>query len=458
MSHVHVRQGPSVPAIPINSSSNSNSNSSSNSSNRSSSNAIQKVLFLVPLSILIVERFMGAANLVNSSDAYTYTYEELSTIRGTSLDSLWNSTMDKLQQQQQQHQQRQQLLPKPTHNQQPESDPPQRNTRNKDNKDNKRIQVPLEYLTGPAYTCPDKELVFVDNVISPTPLDTSTTSTNYYHIPKYVHQTSKSKCLTPTMAQITEGWRTLGQDWSYYFHDDASMARLFALDWTDSFPHLQQVHKCIATRGTQQADLWRYLILYEYGGVYADIDSKPEKFNATTIAPEDQGFFVVEQYHLLSQYFMAMAPKHPLMYYAIHAALLNILNTNDLGMMDAATVTGPHALHLGYIQYRKDVHVRVPLFGPGEKCVWKDVFAGTANTTIRVEGRGENENEYVRREAIARVQKKKEYAKLDMVHFQQDRKRTRETCVEVMHRAKEDSRRRLLEYRGNGGAEESFRR
>jgi mannosyltransferase OCH1-like enzyme len=436
MSYVHVCQGPLVPAISINSS----RMNKSNSGNWSSSNAIRNILFLVPLSILIVER-MGAANLVNYSDVYTYE-ELLSTPRG-SLDSLWNSTMDK--QQQQQQQQQQQLLTEPT-KQQPDSYPPQRNT---PNEDKKKIQVPLEYLTGPVYTCPNKELVFVNNVIS------QDNSTKDYHIPKYVHQTSKSKCLTPTMAKITETWKSLGNDWSYYFHDDAAMARLFALDWTDSFPHLQQVHQCIASRGTHQADLWRYLILYEYGGVYVDIDSQPAKFNATTIAPEDQGFFVVEQYHLLSQYFMAMAPKHPLMYYAIHAALLNILNTNDLGLMDAASVTGPHALHSGYIQYRRDVGVRVPKFGPGKKCVWKDVFAGTANTTIRVEGIGENENEYVRREAINRNEKMREYAKLDMVHFQKDKKSTRETCVMVMHRAKEDSRRRLLEYRGNG---ESFRR
>lgn len=68
-----------------------------------------------------------------------------------------------------------------------------------------------------------------------------------------------------------------------------------------------------------KADLWRYLALWEYGGIYTDLDNLPgERFNETTIAPDTDAFFLQEQGGWLSQYFFAVAPKHPIMFLAVH--------------------------------------------------------------------------------------------------------------------------------------------
>lgn len=128
-------------------------------------------------------------------------------------------------------------------------------------------------------------------------------------IPRIVHQTSRSICLTTAVAGVAVHWSSLGNDWAYYFHSDNAVDRLFAQNWPE-FPHLSAVLACLDGKGTLKADLWRYLVLWEYGGVYADVDTKPNKFNSTTITADDDGFFIVEQYHLLSQYFMAMSPRH----------------------------------------------------------------------------------------------------------------------------------------------------
>ena len=127
-------------------------------------------------------------------------------------------------------------------------------------------------------------------------------------IPRIVHQTCKSRCVTTTFFQLIEDWK-LGDDWATYFHSDEAVDRLFRQDWPE-FPHLSFVLKCIQGKGTLKADLWRYLILWEYGGIYADLDTKPNTFNTTTITADDDAFFVVEHYHLLSQYFMAASPRH----------------------------------------------------------------------------------------------------------------------------------------------------
>jgi mannosyltransferase OCH1-like enzyme len=48
--------------------------------------------------------------------------------------------------------------------------------------------------------------------------------------------------------------------------------------------------------GAAWIDLWRLLVLWKFGGIYADLDSSPvpSRFNATTITPEDDAFFVLE--------------------------------------------------------------------------------------------------------------------------------------------------------------------
>jgi hypothetical protein len=204
------------------------------------------------------------------------------------------------------------------------------------------------------------------------------------------------------------------------------------------FPHLRQIAENCLLSGTVKADLWRYLVLWQYGGVYADIDSAPHTFTGDTISASDDGFFVVEQYHILSQYFMAMSPRHPLMYYAIHKALLNLLLVPDTGQLNAAHVTGPHALHAAYIEFRKDAGVHVDPTGIGFKPVWKGYFPGTENRSITVVGVGENENEYVWRSIVKKGDKKKEYAAMGMTHFNEytrKDKSSKTTCLSAIRRA-----------------------
>ena len=48
--------------------------------------------------------------------------------------------------------------------------------------------------------------------------------------------------------------------------------------------------------GAAWIDVWRLLVLWEYGGIYADMDTSPvpELFNGDTITADDDAFFVQE--------------------------------------------------------------------------------------------------------------------------------------------------------------------
>jgi mannosyltransferase OCH1-like enzyme len=53
--------------------------------------------------------------------------------------------------------------------------------------------------------------------------------------------------------------------------------------------------------------LWKYLVLYFYGGVFSDFGSIPKNFSADTIETDDDGIFVLQNSHdnFLSQSFIA---------------------------------------------------------------------------------------------------------------------------------------------------------
>jgi hypothetical protein len=297
---------------------------------------------------------------------------------------------------------------------------------------------PLEKLTE-SYNwkimCPAKTELLADvHVHAPVVSQSQSQSLSERRIPKIIHQTARSRCVTPAFATITNKWKFPG--WSYYFHDDDAMNRLLLRMDFPEFPHLKLILRNCVTNGTLKADLWRYLVLWVYGGVYADFDSAPNDFSADTIDPTDDGWFVVEQYHILSQWFMAVSPRHPLMYYAIHHSLLNLLEAEDTQQIGAHLKTGPHALHRAFMDFRKDAGILVDPLGTGKKPVGSGTFSGTHNRTITVVGVGENENEFVQRLAVDPIVRQKAYRTMGMTHFSKytkpNAKKSGHTCLDAM--------------------------
>lgn len=83
-------------------------------------------------------------------------------------------------------------------------------------------------------------------------------------IPKIVHVTSKTRCMTPYFIRNIGKWRFPG--YALYFHDDFAVDRLLSKYWPE-FPQLQLLMSCVKS-GAAKADIWRLLVLWEYGGIY----------------------------------------------------------------------------------------------------------------------------------------------------------------------------------------------
>ncbi len=107
-------------------------------------------------------------------------------------------------------------------------------------------------------------LVDISALFTPAPLDPERL------IPNQVYQTWKRPCVDETMARVMTAFRQVNAGFGFHFFDDARMQAYMDEVWGG-----HDIHGVFtATRhGAARADIWRYCILYERGGVYLDIDS-----------------------------------------------------------------------------------------------------------------------------------------------------------------------------------------
>jgi mannosyltransferase OCH1-like enzyme len=88
-------------------------------------------------------------------------------------------------------------------------------------------------------------------------------------IPKILWQTMKTKQVPQIMKEFSSSWTDLNPEYEYRFFDDSDIERCVM----EEFPEYISAYKKIQ-QGAVKSDLWRYLILYKYGGVYADMDCR----------------------------------------------------------------------------------------------------------------------------------------------------------------------------------------
>ena len=91
-------------------------------------------------------------------------------------------------------------------------------------------------------------------------------------IPKQIFQTHKSVSYLiskPKLAKAVASWRKHIPDFRYYFFTD-SMCDAFMKEHFSGLVYDAYIKLPMAV---MKADLWRYCIVYKYGGIYADVDT-----------------------------------------------------------------------------------------------------------------------------------------------------------------------------------------
>lgn len=261
--------------------------------------------------------------------------------------------------------------------------------------------VPLTELTGNptegSLNCTLPFTTVYDRVVVTEQQQGQQTSSAYLggqKIPRIVHLSMTSRCLHELTAIGVQKWKDALPNYSVFFHDDQAVDRLLEQDWPE-FPHLRKVMNCIKFKGAMKIDVWRILVVYRYGGIYADIDVWPGRdFTEKTIEPQDEAFFLSDADSRPSQWFFAMEPGHPIAHFTMLEILNRIVTIPDISQPKVVDITGPKALRDGYM---RALNWRAGILLEG-------VFVGKFNRTARKIGkRATQKFEYVSGNIDARV-------------------------------------------------------
>ena len=177
-------------------------------------------------------------------------------------------------------------------------------------------------------------------------------------IPKNIFQTHKSikyiNSNRPIKYAIST-WLKHTKEFNYYFYTDDMCDNFIKNNFDENVYRAYS----ILPMAVMKADLWRYCVIYKYGGIYADTDTickvNPNIFlkdSLLTISPELGIFFC--------QWVFAAPPLSPILKSIIDLSVERILNIPEIkGEHIIHYLTGPAVFTDGIEKYLKENNLPV---------------------------------------------------------------------------------------------------
>jgi mannosyltransferase OCH1-like enzyme len=150
----------------------------------------------------------------------------------------------------------------------------------------------------------------------------------------------------PKLTFSVKSWLKHTNNFNYYFYDDNKCEQYMKEIGGDIYKAYQKLPMKV-----MKADLWRYCIIYKYGGVYADVDTvckiNPKIFlndALLTIVPENKTH--------LCQWIFAAPPNSPILKEVIDLSVKRILEIDIIkGEHIIHFLTGPDVFTAGIENY-----------------------------------------------------------------------------------------------------------
>lgn len=178
-------------------------------------------------------------------------------------------------------------------------------------------------------------------------------------IPKILHQAFSSKDLPPELIENIERFKSMNPGWEHKLYDNATQAKFVEQHFGRAI--YERFTRINPRYGAARSDLFRYLLVYKYGGVYLDIKSSTLRPLDDVIRPDDSYVLTNSgrefaacfeelkntSYGELLQWNIIAAPRHPFLKAVIEAVLRNIdvysPTLHGVGRYGVFRLTGPIA-------------------------------------------------------------------------------------------------------------------
>lgn len=165
-------------------------------------------------------------------------------------------------------------------------------------------------------------------------------------IPKKIHQTWETKNITPGIQSYIDKLKNLNPDFDYELYDKDDRETFLKEHFDDK---VFEAYSRIVP-GAMKTDLWRYCLLYKYGGIFSDIDLDyisplPEVINGFSFACSidlDNDF---NSPHQALNGFLCSSPGHPILKHCIDLVVSNVIDGDwDPLEHHCLDLSGPGAL------------------------------------------------------------------------------------------------------------------
>ena len=180
-------------------------------------------------------------------------------------------------------------------------------------------------------------------------------------IPKIVHQIWLGGSVPRELRELSRSFSRIMPDWEHRIWDDERGIELVR----DEFPELFDIFMSLEGP-VAKCDLLRYMILFEYGGMYADMDCECKR-SLDFIADDDElivckevdtksvrvmNMYPTDMSPVYCQWAFLSRPRHP----ALRAILKHIrrnigMAQSDHPILNFVKRTGPHAFTAGLTQH-----------------------------------------------------------------------------------------------------------
>jgi len=157
-------------------------------------------------------------------------------------------------------------------------------------------------------------------------------------IPPNIFQTWHSKILPPLMFNAVNNLRRVNPKFRYNLYDDNDCRYFIEQNFDSNI--LNAYDKLIP--GAYKADLWRYCILYKYGGIYLDVKYIPIKgFKLINLTEKEHWVLDIGGNRIYNA-LIAVMPSNPVLLKAINKIVENV--NNKYYGFDCLDITGPGLL------------------------------------------------------------------------------------------------------------------